>query len=146
MYMCYALFPIFIFIEWGVLFTEKPNPTFSVCGSLGLMQDICTCVNSISSSTYLVVSRVWNKPCDLLSGSLNLLIPDKNHFEPFWVLKTLLHCVGSNCISKLRQFRFLKLIYHWVFLMHFCISDSLKNTCLLRVGGYFFCGGRGRVG
>ena len=72
------LVSIFVFIEWGVLYTEKSSPTFSVCGSGPHARHLHMCQ---LSSSYLVVSRVWNKPCDLLSRSPNL--PDKKHFEPF---------------------------------------------------------------
>ena len=62
-------------------------------------------------------------------------LPDKDHFEPFYILNTLLHCVGS---PDWNNFSFSNSFHR--FLMHFCTSDSVKNTCWMRVGAFF--GGR----
>ena len=59
----------------------------------------------------------------------------KKHFEPFYISKTLLHCVGS---PDWNNFSFSNSFYR--FLMHLCILDSPKNTSWIRVGAFF--GGR----
>ena len=57
---------------------------------------------------YPWVSRMRNESPDLPYGSLYL--PYKNHFEPFYILKTLLDCVGSpdwnnfSCSNSLHRF------------------------------------------
>ena len=59
----------------------------------------------------------------------------KNLSEPFYISKTLLHCVGS---PDWNNFSFSNSFYR--FLMHLCILDSPKNTSWIRVGAFF--GGR----
>ena len=78
---------------------------------------------------YPRVSRMRNESPGLPYGSPNLR--DKNHFEPFYILKTLLHCVGS---PDWNNFSFSNTFHR--FLMHFCISDSPKNICWMRVGPF----------
>ena len=63
------------------------------------------------------------------------------HFEPFYISKTLLYCVGP---PDSKNFSFSNLFHH--FLMHLYILDSPKNTSWMRGGAFFFEGGRSRGG
>lgn len=49
--------------------------------------------NRANSLNYPGVLQMRNESPSLPYGSPNLL--DKNHFETFYILNTLLHCVGS---------------------------------------------------
>lgn len=93
---------------------------------------------------YLGVSNIWNGSPGLPYRSSNL--PDKNQFESFKVLKTLLHYIGSNFIYKLKQFGFFKLISQFLNpFLHLVFFE--KHTCVgasgLTVGGVWLIVRRG---